>query len=115
MRPCAWWACHFPLLDTCPLLPLALALCHGFNLDTENAMTFQVNATGFGQSVVQLPGSSSPPRRNLANGVLCVPLGRLCVHNTDVLPLHQHSMCSTHCTEINAGLQLPPIFVNKFY
>ncbi|XP_032099201.1 integrin alpha-M isoform X2 [Sapajus apella] len=39
------------------LLLTALALCHGFNLDTENAMTFQENAMGFGQSVVQLPGS----------------------------------------------------------
>nr|7P2D_A Chain A, Isoform 2 of Integrin alpha-M [Homo sapiens] len=28
-----------------------------FNLDTENAMTFQENARGFGQSVVQLQGS----------------------------------------------------------
>ncbi|XP_035123368.1 integrin alpha-M isoform X3 [Callithrix jacchus] len=39
------------------LLLTALALCHGFNLDTENAMTFQENAAGFGQTVVQLPGS----------------------------------------------------------
>ncbi|KAM9583412.1 integrin alpha-X-like isoform 3-T3 [Trichechus inunguis] len=35
----------------------ALALCHGFNLDVENAMTFQENARGFGQSVVQFEGS----------------------------------------------------------
>ncbi|XP_064150905.1 integrin alpha-M isoform X1 [Loxodonta africana] len=34
-----------------------LALCHGFNLDTENAMIFQENARGFGQSVVQFEGS----------------------------------------------------------
>ncbi|KAK7812109.1 hypothetical protein U0070_004570, partial [Myodes glareolus] len=34
-----------------------LALCHGFNLDTENPMTFQENARGFGQSVVQLGDS----------------------------------------------------------
>ncbi|XP_008060254.1 integrin alpha-M [Carlito syrichta] len=39
------------------LLLTALALCHGFNLDTENSMTFQENAKGFGQSVVQLAGS----------------------------------------------------------
>ncbi|XP_055153818.1 integrin alpha-M isoform X2 [Symphalangus syndactylus] len=39
------------------LLLTALTLCHGFNLDTENAMTFQENARGFGQSVVQLQGS----------------------------------------------------------
>lgn len=38
-------------------LPLALALCHGFNLDTENPITFQENARGFGQTVVQLEGS----------------------------------------------------------
>ncbi|XP_070340639.1 integrin alpha-M isoform X1 [Equus asinus] len=35
----------------------ALTLCHGFNLDTENAMIFQENARGFGHSVVQLEGS----------------------------------------------------------
>ncbi|XP_054523956.1 integrin alpha-M isoform X2 [Pan troglodytes] len=39
------------------LLLTALTLCHGFNLDTENAMTFQENARGFGQTVVQLQGS----------------------------------------------------------
>ncbi|XP_036680912.1 integrin alpha-M [Balaenoptera musculus] len=39
------------------LLLTALALCHGFNLDTENAVIFQNNARGFGQSVVQLEGS----------------------------------------------------------
>ncbi|XP_058425523.1 integrin alpha-M isoform X1 [Diceros bicornis minor] len=39
------------------LLLTALALCHGFNLDTENAMIFQENARGFGQTVVQLEGS----------------------------------------------------------
>uniref|UniRef100_A0A8C5YQ27 Integrin subunit alpha M n=1 Tax=Marmota marmota marmota TaxID=9994 RepID=A0A8C5YQ27_MARMA len=38
------------------LLP-ALALCRAFNLDTENPMTFQENARGFGQSVVQFEGS----------------------------------------------------------
>uniref|UniRef100_A0A8C6B781 Integrin subunit alpha M n=1 Tax=Monodon monoceros TaxID=40151 RepID=A0A8C6B781_MONMO len=35
----------------------SLALCHGFNLDTEKAVIFQNNARGFGQSVVQLEGS----------------------------------------------------------
>uniref|UniRef100_A0A8D0XTX0 VWFA domain-containing protein n=1 Tax=Sus scrofa TaxID=9823 RepID=A0A8D0XTX0_PIG len=39
------------------LLLTALALSHGFNLDTENAVVFQENANGFGQSVVQLEGS----------------------------------------------------------
>ncbi|KAL1789296.1 integrin alpha-M isoform X2 [Sigmodon hispidus] len=39
------------------LLVTFLALCHGFNLDTENPITFQENARGFGQSVVQLDGS----------------------------------------------------------
>uniref|UniRef100_A0A0P6JUN6 Integrin alpha-M isoform 1 n=1 Tax=Heterocephalus glaber TaxID=10181 RepID=A0A0P6JUN6_HETGA len=39
------------------LLVTALALCHGFNLDTENPVTFQENARGFGQTVVQLEGS----------------------------------------------------------
>ncbi|XP_048187741.1 integrin alpha-M-like [Perognathus longimembris pacificus] len=35
----------------------ALALCRGFNLDIENPMTFQENARGFGQTVVQFEGS----------------------------------------------------------
>ncbi|KAM5227755.1 integrin alpha-M-like [Ctenodactylus gundi] len=39
------------------LLLTALALCHGFNLDTKNPITFQENARGFGQTVVQLEGS----------------------------------------------------------
>lgn len=39
------------------LLVTALALCHGFNLDTENPITFQENARGFGQTVVQFEGS----------------------------------------------------------
>ncbi|KAM6166275.1 integrin alpha-M [Erethizon dorsatum] len=39
------------------LLVTALALSHGFNLDTENPITFQENARGFGQTVVQLEGS----------------------------------------------------------
>ncbi|XP_036889539.1 integrin alpha-M isoform X1 [Sturnira hondurensis] len=39
------------------LLLTALALCHGFNLDTENAVIFQENERSFGQSVVQLEGS----------------------------------------------------------
>ncbi|XP_057551243.1 integrin alpha-M [Hippopotamus amphibius kiboko] len=39
------------------LLLTALALCHGFNLDTEKAVIFQNNASGFGQSVVQIEGS----------------------------------------------------------
>ncbi|KAM6155079.1 integrin alpha-M-like [Rhynchocyon petersi] len=53
------------------LLLTALALCHGFNLDTENPMTFQENARGFGQSVVQLAGSrlvvGAPQEINAAN------------------------------------------------
>ncbi|XP_006896550.1 PREDICTED: integrin alpha-M [Elephantulus edwardii] len=39
------------------LLLTAFAICHGFNLDTENAIIFQENARGFGQSVVQFEGS----------------------------------------------------------
>ncbi|XP_036134505.1 integrin alpha-M-like isoform X1 [Molossus molossus] len=39
------------------LLLTALALCHGFNLDTETAVIFQENVKSFGQSVVQLEGS----------------------------------------------------------
>ncbi|XP_006871997.1 PREDICTED: integrin alpha-M [Chrysochloris asiatica] len=35
------------------LLLTALAICQGFNLDTEKAIIFQENARGFGQSVVQ--------------------------------------------------------------
>ncbi|XP_047389040.1 integrin alpha-M isoform X2 [Sciurus carolinensis] len=43
---------------TCTVLLLTvLALCHAFNLDTENPMIFQENARGFGQSVVQFEGS----------------------------------------------------------
>ncbi|XP_004615960.2 integrin alpha-M [Sorex araneus] len=43
---------------TCIVLLLtALALCNGFNLDTENAVIFQENAKGFGQSLVQFQGS----------------------------------------------------------
>ncbi|XP_004623053.1 integrin alpha-M [Octodon degus] len=39
------------------LLVTALALCHGFNLDTETPITFKESARGFGQTVVQLEGS----------------------------------------------------------
>ncbi|XP_037670433.1 integrin alpha-M [Choloepus didactylus] len=39
------------------LLLTVLTLCHGFNLDTESSVIFQVNAKGFGQSVVQFEGS----------------------------------------------------------
>nr|KAF6440841.1 integrin subunit alpha M [Rousettus aegyptiacus] len=39
------------------LLLTALALCHGFNLDTENTVIFQENVRSFGQSVIQLEGS----------------------------------------------------------
>ncbi|XP_005405373.1 PREDICTED: integrin alpha-M isoform X1 [Chinchilla lanigera] len=43
---------------TCRVLLLtALALCHGFSLDTENPITFQESARGFGQTVIQLDGS----------------------------------------------------------
>ncbi|XP_005882140.2 PREDICTED: integrin alpha-M [Myotis brandtii] len=47
-----------PPAMTCRVLLLtALALCHGFNLDTENPVIFQENARSFGQSVVQIEGS----------------------------------------------------------
>ncbi|KAF6124913.1 integrin subunit alpha M [Phyllostomus discolor] len=39
------------------LLLTALALCHGFNLDTENTVIFRENEKSFGQTVVQLEGS----------------------------------------------------------
>ncbi|XP_069876315.1 integrin alpha-M-like [Dipodomys merriami] len=39
------------------LLLTAVALCRGFNLDVEKPMTFQENAKGFGQTVVQFEGS----------------------------------------------------------
>ncbi|XP_055993691.1 integrin alpha-M-like [Sorex fumeus] len=43
---------------TCRVLLLtALALCNGFNLETENAVIFRENAKGFGQSLVQFQGS----------------------------------------------------------
>uniref|UniRef100_A0A6I8NCI7 VWFA domain-containing protein n=1 Tax=Ornithorhynchus anatinus TaxID=9258 RepID=A0A6I8NCI7_ORNAN len=35
----------------------SLAFCCGFNLETENPMTFQMGGAGFGQSVVQFQGS----------------------------------------------------------
>uniref|UniRef100_D6RJ73 Integrin alpha M n=1 Tax=Mus musculus TaxID=10090 RepID=D6RJ73_MOUSE len=80
------------------LLVTALALCHGFNLDTEHPMTFQENAKGFGQSVVQLGGTSvvvaAPQEAKAVNqtGALyqcdystsrCHPIplqGSLCIH-----------------------------------
>uniref|UniRef100_A0A6I8NCZ9 VWFA domain-containing protein n=1 Tax=Ornithorhynchus anatinus TaxID=9258 RepID=A0A6I8NCZ9_ORNAN len=45
---------------TTALLPppsSGLAFCCGFNLETENPMTFQMGGAGFGQSVVQFQGS----------------------------------------------------------
>ncbi|XP_028913501.1 integrin alpha-D-like [Ornithorhynchus anatinus] len=45
-------------MDTGVLLLLTgLAFCCGFNLETENPMTFQMGGAGFGQSVVQFQGS----------------------------------------------------------
>ncbi|XP_054570427.1 integrin alpha-M isoform X3 [Eptesicus fuscus] len=46
-----------PAMTDRVLLLTALALCHGFNLDTENPVIFRENARSFGQSVVQLEGS----------------------------------------------------------
>lgn len=54
----AFWPMSLSPPDPHPFVfPPALALCHGFNLDTENAVIFQENARSFGQSVVQLEGS----------------------------------------------------------
>ncbi|KAM8777399.1 integrin alpha-M [Rhynchonycteris naso] len=39
------------------LLLTVVALCQGFNLDTESTVIFQENARSFGQSVVQMEGS----------------------------------------------------------
>ncbi|XP_066239439.1 integrin alpha-M [Saccopteryx leptura] len=39
------------------LLLTVLALCQGFNLDTQSTVIFQENASSFGQSVVQMEGS----------------------------------------------------------
>ncbi|KAG8513652.1 Integrin alpha-D, partial [Galemys pyrenaicus] len=44
-------------LASLPCSPPALAGCDAFNLDTENAVIFQEQARGFGQSVVQFDGS----------------------------------------------------------
>ncbi|KAG3259703.1 integrin subunit alpha M [Ictidomys tridecemlineatus] len=57
------------------LLP-AFALCRAFNLDTENPMTFQENARGFGQSVVQFEGSRSfhPLESDHVHSISAVPM-----------------------------------------
>ncbi|XP_021517702.1 integrin alpha-M [Meriones unguiculatus] len=81
------------------LLITALALCHGFNLDTENPMTFQENARGFGQSVVQLDTSRV---------VVAAPQEVKGVNQTGVL--YQCDYSTQRCEPI--VLQVPPEAVN---
>ncbi|NP_001076429.1 integrin alpha-M isoform 1 precursor [Mus musculus] len=81
------------------LLVTALALCHGFNLDTEHPMTFQENAKGFGQSVVQLGGTSV---------VVAAPQEAKAVNQTGAL--YQCDYSTSRCHPI--PLQVPPEAVN---
>uniref|UniRef100_A0A8C6HYU7 Integrin alpha M n=1 Tax=Mus spicilegus TaxID=10103 RepID=A0A8C6HYU7_MUSSI len=81
------------------LLVTALALCHGFNLDTEHPMTFQENARGFGQSVVQLGGTSV---------VVAAPQEAKAVNQTGAL--YQCDYSTSRCDPI--PLQVPPEAVN---
>ncbi|XP_054438592.1 integrin alpha-M [Pteronotus mesoamericanus] len=81
------------------LLLTALALCHGFNLDTENAVIFKENARSFGQSVVQLEGSRV---------VVGAPLEIKAVNQTG--GLYECDYSTTTCGPIQ--LQVPPEAVN---
>ncbi|XP_034364175.1 integrin alpha-M isoform X2 [Arvicanthis niloticus] len=81
------------------LLVTVLALCHGFNLDTENPMTFQENARGFGQSVVQVGGTRV---------VVAAPQEAKAVNQTGVL--YQCDYSTNRCNPI--PLQVPPEAVN---
>uniref|UniRef100_A0A8C8UFB6 Integrin alpha M n=1 Tax=Peromyscus maniculatus bairdii TaxID=230844 RepID=A0A8C8UFB6_PERMB len=81
------------------LLVTALALCHGFNLDTENPMTFQENARGFGQSVVQLGDSRV---------VVAAPQEVKDVNQTGAL--YQCDYSTRRCEPIS--LKVPPEAVN---
>ncbi|XP_060029093.1 integrin alpha-M isoform X2 [Erinaceus europaeus] len=81
------------------LLLTALALCHGFNLDTENPVIFRENARGFGQSVVQFEGS-----RLVVGAPLEVP------STNQTGSLYQCDYSSGACQPIQ--LQIPPEAVN---
>ncbi|XP_062957175.1 integrin alpha-M [Cynocephalus volans] len=77
----------------------SLALCHGFNLDTENVITFQENAKGFGQSVVQFEGSRV---------VVAAPQEIKAANHTG--GLYQCDYSTGRCEPIQ--LQVPPEAVN---
>uniref|UniRef100_A0A8C2QMB8 Integrin alpha M n=1 Tax=Cricetulus griseus TaxID=10029 RepID=A0A8C2QMB8_CRIGR len=81
------------------LLVTVLALCHGFNLDTENPITFQENARGFGQSVVQLGESRV---------VVAAPQEAKGVNQTG--GLYQCDYSTSRCEPIS--LKVPPEAVN---
>ncbi|KAI5939860.1 integrin alpha-M [Manis javanica] len=81
------------------LLLTVLALCHGFNLDTETVKIFQENARGFGHSVVQLEGSRM---------VVGAPQEIKAVNQTGGLYQCDYSMAA--CEPIH--LQVPPEAVN---
>ncbi|XP_012619586.2 integrin alpha-M isoform X1 [Microcebus murinus] len=81
------------------LLLSVLTLCRGFNLDSENPMTFQQNARGFGQSVVQLDGSRV---------VVGAPQEIMAANQTGSLYQCDYSIGS--CEPIR--LQVPPEAVN---
>uniref|UniRef100_G1SFQ4 Integrin subunit alpha M n=3 Tax=Oryctolagus cuniculus TaxID=9986 RepID=G1SFQ4_RABIT len=81
------------------LLLTAVALCHGFNLETENTMTFSRNEKGFGQSVVQFEGSRV---------VVGAPQEITAPNQTG--GLYQCDYSSNSCDPIQ--LQVPPEAVN---
>lgn len=81
------------------LLATVLTLCHGFNLDTENPMTFQENARGFGQSVIQLGETRV---------VVAAPQEVKAVNQTGAL--YQCDYSTNRCDPI--PLQVPPEAVN---
>ncbi|KAM4829469.1 integrin alpha-M [Thomomys bottae] len=78
---------------------LLTALCHGFNLDVENPTTFQENARGFGQTVVQLAGSRM---------VVGAPLEIRSTNQTG--GLYQCDFSTSRCQPIH--LQVPSEAVN---
>ncbi|GAB1292755.1 Integrin alpha-M [Apodemus speciosus] len=81
---------------------MILALCHGFNLDTENPITFQENARGFGQSVVQLDETRV---------VVAAPQEAKAVNQTGAL--YQCDYSTSRCDSIPLqGSYLPPEAVN---
>uniref|UniRef100_A0A8I5ZVY4 Integrin subunit alpha D n=1 Tax=Rattus norvegicus TaxID=10116 RepID=A0A8I5ZVY4_RAT len=85
---------------TMPFPPQSfLTLCHGFNLDTENPMTFQENARGFGQSVIQLGETRV---------VVAAPQEVKAVNQTGAL--YQCDYSTNRCDPI--PLQVPPEAVN---